>query len=286
MHLVALLPCRNEDYIIGLSLRALLAWVDQVVVLLHASTDRSAEIVEAIASEYPGRVTILTEDDPTWNEMPQRHRMLQTARDSGATHIVTLDADEVLTANLVPRIRPLIEQLPRQALLNLPGYNLRSGMDRYHANGIWANRWFSSAFVDHPQLNWSGDQFHHRAPMGLRQQHCFPILQGQGGVLHFWGASERRLRAKHRLYVLTERIRWPEHSVAQYSLWEKPGPGEVPWTFAQVPPSWLEFGSLLEYVQLDAEPWQERYCQRLIEERGIEMFAGLNLFGDPMSLVA
>src|SRR5260370_13491570 len=128
--LVSILPCRNEEDILGFSLRALLQWVDHVCLLLHASTDRSAEIARAIAAES-GRVTILSEPDSDWHEMAHRQELLLAARDAGATHIVMLVADELLTANLLPSIRGRVESLPTGTVLGLPGYNPPTGPGRY-----------------------------------------------------------------------------------------------------------------------------------------------------------
>ena len=41
MKLICLMPARNEDWIIGLSARAALMWCDELIVMDHASTDRT-----------------------------------------------------------------------------------------------------------------------------------------------------------------------------------------------------------------------------------------------------
>ncbi len=51
MKIVGLLPVRNEEWIIAYTLRALLRWVDEVIVLNHASTDRTGDILLEIAAE-------------------------------------------------------------------------------------------------------------------------------------------------------------------------------------------------------------------------------------------
>ena len=101
MLLTALMPVRNEDWIIGFSLRAALQWCDNAVAINHASTDRSAEIIEEIQRET-GRVTVLNEPDPKWDEMNHRQRMLDEGRRIGGTHFAIVDADEVITGHLVP----------------------------------------------------------------------------------------------------------------------------------------------------------------------------------------
>jgi hypothetical protein len=303
MRIVGIMPVRNEDWILGFSLRVALKWCDAVAVMLHACDDRSEWIAREVFGETE-RVSFISDMGGEWREMEQRQKTLEWARNAlHATHIALVDADEVLTANLVPCIRRLVEDTPTNHMLDLPLYNIRGSLTQYHSNGIWGNRWVAAAFQDRPELHWAGDQFHHREPMGNPLppaprwqrpprvlggwQRYNPVQQDSGGVLHFWGASERRLRAKHALYKITERIRFPKKTAREiddyYSLAIVP---REPWHFATVRPEWLApewlagYEDLMaEHLHVDAEPWQEAECKRLYQEYGAKMFDGLDLFG-------
>ena len=293
MKLVGILPVRNEAWILGLSARVALAWCDELVILDHASTDTSRWIVDAIAAENyaADRIARLAVRDGQWDEMTHREMMLQVARKRKATHIIIIDADEILTANLLPIIRDAVIAMPSGFIMSLPGYNLRGSLDRYHVNGIWGNRWFSLCFQDDPNLSWQGDCFHSREPGGMRLRQYQPVAQGDGGVMHLWGVSERRLKAKHALYKITERLRWPQKRVEgidqEYS-WAIHGDSRErslgtpdTWGYGDVPAAW--WGQYREqwgkYLDVDAVPWQEAECRRLIEEYGPEPFSRLDLFG-------
>jgi hypothetical protein len=294
MKLVGCMPIRNEDWVLGLSLRVALLWCDEVVVLLHACTDRSAMIAREVSVESGSRVRLLFYGGE-WNEMEHRQLMLETARKRGATHLSIIDADEVLTGNLIRSedperhspIRYTVESA-EYLILELPGYNLHNGIDQYHSNGVWGNRWFSTAFQDAPDLGWSGDRFHHRAPGPRELKPYRPIQQGQGGIMHLWGASERRLIAKHRAYRITETLRWPDKPHAEiermYS-WATDGEAgnaaigtPATWTYVPVPESWLApYSHLMKYLDLDSEPWQEQWCEEQIALHGRERFSGLRV---------
>ncbi len=290
--LVGVMPVRNEAWVLGLSARVALKWCDELVILLHACTDTSFEIAMQVANEYDRRVVVVGDDNPVWDEMRHRQHMLNLARALHAEAIAIIDADEVLTANLCNTAWGQAANMPRGFILQYPGYNLRgaNSLHYYHGDGIWGKRWFSIAFRDELCLSWSGDKFHSREPGGRPLHALQPVAQGDGGVFHLWGASERRLVAKHALYKMTERLRWPEKRVqdidAMYSWAIKGDPTQVAWgtpgtwKYKPVPASWWDgHRDLLKYLDVDAEPWQEAECVALMKEHGPRVFQGLDLFG-------
>lgn len=288
MKLIATIPVRNEAWVLGLSARVALMWCDELCILNHASTDRTPELIADLQGEYPGRVHVVSMPGEVWTEMQHRECLLEMARQKGATHIVIVDADEILTGDLHSVANCFREGWEHQTdILQLPLYNMRSEIDRFHINGTWGQRWASVAFKDYPWLNWAGDCFHHREPFGMTLQPYRPVSQGNGGVMHLWGVTEKRLVAKHALYKLTEAIKWPEKSrrdidqMYSLAIHGRP-PHDMPagWQYQKAPPSWwLPYGPLMQYLDLDAEPWQIEECWRLVKKHGREAFTGLDLFG-------
>lgn len=282
MKLVATMPLRNEAWIVGMSARIVLQWCDALVVLLHASTDRTAEILLEVAQEHPGRVFLIAESGSVWKEMDHRQRLLDAARSIGATHIAITDADEVLTANHLPTVRDRIESL-------LPGKYLQAGMpcmwrglDQFRIDGrIWADRQdLVIAFADRPDLNWqpvNGYDHHHRAPLNCQPSRKVLL---PGGVMHLQWASWRRLTAKQAWYQMHERLRYPNKPVADIARLYAYAPDERGLRTAPAPESWwAPYQDLRKYVDLDCEPWHEAECRRLLAEHGAAKFSGLNLHG-------
>lgn len=276
MKLVGCMAVRNEDWILNLSARVALEWCDELVILLHECVDGSAGIAADVSREHPGRV-LVTEVTGDWQEMQHRQKMLEHARSLGASHIAIIDADEVMTANLVGNARSAALSLKEGQILQMPLFNLRNGTSEYHSDGVWSNRTVSVAFHDHPRLSWSGDQFHAREPQGAPLSGIVSSDRN-GGILHFWGASEARLIAKHALYKMTETLRWPEKPRYQiddlYNL-AFFGRGET----APVPKAWMAGYEPLSSVDIDHEPWQAKECARLLGIYGADRFDGLDLFG-------
>jgi len=124
--------------------------------------------------------------------------------------------------------------------------------------------------------------------MGLNLKGYQPIAQGQGGILHLWGASERRLRARHAWYKITERLRGPNKPVTapdemySWAIHGRPAHRDTPnrWQFADVPESWwAPYSHLLKHIDWCDEPWQEKAVRDAIAEHGAAKFVGLDLFG-------
>ena len=312
--LVAIMPVRNEEWCLGLTTRAALMWCDEIVIGLHACTDNSAEIVHTleavqdISYANPWRVTVLRQAEAEWVEMAQRQRLLEAARERDATHIAMIDADEILTGNLLglsgarENIKSLIQTTKPSTVLQLPWLALPRTPDRYLMSGVWGpGQQVSMAFKDEPAAHWAlhdGRDFHHRNPMGLGRNFHAPLKPEQGGLMHLQFLSERRLRAKQALYKATEVLRWPAptmlngkrcgtDAILKAELNQMYGRAvyesdPMKYSSADVPLDWwLPYAHLMSYLDLseDKAPWQEIELKRLIAQHGAEKFAGLDFFG-------
>lgn len=286
MKLIAIMPVRNEAWCLGFTARALLRWVDVLVMVDHASTDGTWSVMHSIKAEHPERVRFGFDGDTTWREMAQRQKLLDHARAHDATHIALVDADEVLTANALPCIRPMFEAIKPGEVLMLPWLCLKGGLDTVHASGIWGSQQASSGFLDDPVWHWSaegrgGYDHHHRHPMGRTHIPFHPVPNRRAGLIHLQFVSERRLLAKQFWYQLTERLRWPDKFTAaeiraKYSQTvdaHRAGAG------SPAPAAWLAgYEGILHHLHVDAEPWQLAEARRIVAENpGIEQ--GLDDFG-------
>lgn len=313
MKIVGLMAARNEDWVLGLSTRAALMWLDALVILDHASTDRTREIAVEIARQNHGRVCVIGNNDPVWREMEHRQSMLTEARHIEPTHICYIDADEVLTGDLLqpagptqsePRIRGLFAALAPSLLLEIPWLALRGSIGQVHTSGPWAGAQNASfGFLDSPELHWSSDKrggydFHHRQPMGKSMMPWTPLgaTNRRSGLMHLQFVSGRRLRAKQALYKVTEILRWPgrepdqvravneRYNLAVYGQYKTPTAGELERLDATLGPApieawWKPYEHLMQYFHPTRKPWQEAEVLKAIEQHGPQKFAGLDLFG-------
>ena len=208
MKLVGLMISRNESWCIEASLRAALRWVDAMVVLNHASTDFTGAIIHQVAAEHPQRVEILEESDPVWREMEHRQKTLNRARAMGATHLAVVDADEILTENLVGSIRGTIAELGAAEMLKPSWIMCWRSLAEYRQDGsVWGDSSVCLAFGDYGGLHWSqravggasNYDFHQRPPAGIAR--TMSLGRDRGGVLHLQHANWRRLSSWAIFYI-------------------------------------------------------------------------------------
>jgi hypothetical protein len=302
MKLIAMMMARNEECFIGLTARAALEWVDQLVVLDHASTDRTWLLLREIQIENPGRVELMHVADPVWREKTNRWRMLDKAQEMAATHLAVVDADEVLSGNLLPTIRKQIEDLtafvetlclPMIGLVGstnsfsttrIPNWcevavrnNDRLGYWGSNRSTLFKREYTPEEFVQaHPQAD-----FFYRMPTNKFQskkqigQHC------DGGMMHLQFVDERRLKAKQAYYKMQEVIRWPGRvPVDAINKFYDPAvfgePGEE--LFSVPAGWWAPYQKWMDFLT-KVVPWQEQQCRDWVAEHGAGRFDGLDLYG-------
>ena len=283
MKITALFLVRDESWILPVSLRAALEWVDECYVLDHCSTDRTAEI----AQSFGPTVIYDRVDDPEYRELTFRHYLLERARMRGATHIAMLDADEIISGNLMPKMRGIAADLAPGHCLSVPMVCIWRGLDQYRAD---ANTVFYKAktpvlIADHPSLDWAprpdGYELHGRAPTGTKAYHSPFLKAAQGGVLHLQWAAWDRLRWKQRWYILRERAFYGQRDTAEVINARYAGSvDETGIVFAPTPDEWwAPYRKWMGQIDLTTERWHKAECYRLARQIGLGGMKGLNLFG-------
>ena len=293
MKITALMPVRNEDWVLGLSARVALMWCDSLVMLLHCCTDTSAVIAQGLAEEYPGRVRFMLDDRTDWPEMDQRQQLLEAARAvDDPTHIAIVDADEILCGDSLPHIRKWAEALDAGECMNVRMHCPWRALGGYRVDPcVWSNRRdLALVFRDSADMGWQrrgdGYQHHARAPRGSVAVYTSTSRPARFdrvpmGVLHLQWVSWPRLTAKHALYKVRERIHYPEKPVREIETMYNLALDERGLRTAECPDEWLyPYRDLLTpHLNMSAEPWQAAEARRLYATREPEYFAGLDLFG-------
>ena len=288
MQLVGLMLVRNESWVLNCTLRGALKWCDSVVVMDHASTDATLDNINEISNEAgKGRVYIYHwPDGSKWDEMLQRQRLLEMGRSVGGTHFGLIDADEIVTANNLGGIRGWVEQLNPGGVLDLPMIPVWGDLDHYRDDqSVWSKANLSTAFADAPGMGWAPRgseqyQHHNRVPHNSKGRviPAAALTYLGGGVMHLQWASWKRVVAKHRRYKILERSRYPNYQVKDIDDKYNLAVSEQHPKRSAIPPVW--WGDYHKSdIKLDSPIWFDEDSRRMINEKGVEYFNGLNLFG-------
>jgi hypothetical protein len=281
MRLICLMPVRQDSWSLAASSRAVLQWCDDLIVCENRVWADPA--TREVLPDDP-RVTHVEHDALAWDEADIRLHMLEVGRRMGGTHFALCDADEILTANLIPTIRDRAAALEPAELLRLPWLHLWRSLDQYrNDNSPFGKQAQTSViFRDHPNLTYrpreDGYQIHQRAPFGVR----FVEPQTRdAGLMHMQHVVWDRCVAKQVLQRLTEHLRWARsRSVEEINRRYRPTTDETGLILKAVPAEWWEgLEGFRELIDLDSDPWQVQEVERLLDEHGRGLFAGLDLMG-------
>ena len=293
MKLIGLSFVRNEQWVLGLTLPAAMTLLDELVVIDHESSDRTPEIIAELARAFPGRI-----HPESWagdyHEVGMRQKALDVGRQRGGTHFYWLDGDEVLTANLVARVRQWVGELSPGQVLELPWLAMWASLDRFRDDdSVWTNNFKAFAFADSESIAYRTDgdgyHLHLQTPRGRSGRPFRPLPdQAQGGVMHLQFANQRRLIAKHAWYKMFELLRFPgRRTPAEIDVLYSQAVDPAGVRLADVPSGWWAgYERFRQAVRLDETPWHEEEIRRMWVEHGSAAFAGLNLWGLPERLAA
>ncbi len=272
MKIVGCMVARNEAWCLPASIHAAMQWLDELCVLVHASTDASGRITERACEQYPGRVFVDRVTDGAWNEADYRGQLHAQARELGATHVAIIDADEVLTTLGMAGIRAEAAKMQPGDILWVPWIHCWRSPTKYRSDGgVFGVARVPILFADHSSLRYAADadgyQTHKRIPRGANRREAWTRDSGMG-VLHCQHVVWRRVGAKQRLYAMNEMLGFGEVRANYAGTLDEAG-----LELTDMPGDWWPVDPGL--LDLEAEPWQEAEIVRLVGVHGRAAFAQL-----------
>jgi glycosyltransferase involved in cell wall biosynthesis len=114
MKIIALIPFKNEEWILPTCLASLKNVCDDIICIDDNSTDNSKKIALSFDCKVYDNDKLV---NVGWSEHYIRENLLKLGRESNGTHFICLDADEALTTQFSINARKILNNLkPGQKL--------------------------------------------------------------------------------------------------------------------------------------------------------------------------
>jgi glycosyltransferase involved in cell wall biosynthesis len=263
---ICLTPVKNEAWILDRFLQCATVWADHIIIADQQSTDGSREI----ASHY-SKVRLI--DNPTleFNE-PERQRLLIAAAREipGSKVLIGLDADEILTANVIYELewQRVLRSQPG-TLLTFQKVALKPDLSSYW---VELDRDYFG-FVDDGSPH-MGKKIHSpRVPVPVEA----PTLHLKAiKILHYQYTDWRRMESKQRWYQCWERLHQTELRPVQVYRQYHHMYHQMAKTSVMVPLEWLngyqQRGIDMTRVFKDRQFWWDRAVVDLLAKYGASTF--------------
>ena len=203
--IICLTPVRNEAWILDTFLQSTSLWADHIIIADQLSTDGS----QNIALKYP-KVRLITNNSPEYNEQARQTLLIEEARKiHGKKLIITLDADEIFTADVMKTDDwQKMLHAPLGSIFGFSWINILPGYKQ-----CWISKGnFPWAFMDDGNTH-KGNAIH--SPRIPISNWAAIIPLKEICVLHYQYINWERMQSKHVYYQCLERIKFPHKSAIE-----------------------------------------------------------------------
>jgi hypothetical protein len=200
--IICLTPVKNESWILEKFLMATSLWADHIIIADQFSDDDSRQI----AAKFD-KVILIKNPSVEFNEPERQKLLIEAARKiEGPRLLITLDADEFLTANFHDSDEwEFIMHAPPGTVVMFRLVNLRPDLTKYWSPDIR----FPLGFMDDGSEH-AGAVIHStRIPM---PSNSMKIDLDEIRILHFQFVDWERMASKHRWYQCWEILNRPKRS--------------------------------------------------------------------------
>jgi glycosyltransferase involved in cell wall biosynthesis len=281
MKIIALVPVRNEAWVLEHSLASLSGFCDVVIVNDQMSTDATRDICR----RFPKVVLLESKPADTVGRLPQqaRWRLLDAARNyDGRNLLWCTDADELVPPSLARAsfARDAGQLVPGRAI-ECRVYNLWKSMTRYRQDlSLYGPNWKAVAFVDDRSVDFSRGTRPLHEPRIPVDDDAAVFRADDVPILHLQWAIWNRNQMKQAWYRCVELLNGRLTALELNELYQ----GTLPIWYVHteaVPDEWLA-DMTLPPASADLEPsWHEREILAWFDERGVELFEPLEIWHVP-----
>jgi glycosyltransferase involved in cell wall biosynthesis len=279
MRIIAMVPVRNEEWVLPHSLAALSGFCDVILVSDRGSTDGSL----AIYRQFP-KVVVLNAP-LAFRIREQRWQMLDAARGyDGRNLLWATDADEMLSPRLMKDVlERSMSDLTPGASVDCRYYHLWNSAGVYRDDlSYYRPNWKRVGFVDDRRANFDRSLAAPLHEPRIPVDDDVPgIRAGELALLHLQWVLPRRNQIRQAWYRCREYLDGGKTAAAINDFYATTLPvARVKTT--PVPHEWVGDLTFPDLATVDSAPcWQQADLTAWFDQRGIEFFESLEIWHNP-----
>lgn len=276
MKIIALMPVKNEEWIIDHTLSALSQFCDHIVVADQFSTDRTREICKNYS-----KVIIINNNSTSGHSNRIRWELLDVARNfDGNNLILCVDADEIIPPKLFLGALPsLCEKKNEGKWVEFHWVQLWKSI-RFYRNddSIWSDIWKPVGWIDDRKLAYENKVVINDHTLRIPGKETNPKIRlDTTPLLHFQWVPWEKVQVKQAWYRCSELIKSPK---TPYIINEKykHSLDDDSERLSPVPKQWLDGLNLSDSIKLTEPGWQYNQVEEWFRKFGIDFFEPLQIW--------
>jgi len=220
MKLIALIPFKNEEWILPTCLSSLKNVCDEVICIDDASSDKSKEIAISFGCKVYDNEKIT---NLGWSEHHIREKLLSLGREAGGTHFICIDADEAITAQFSKNAKKILESLKPGQKLTMQWLAMWKSIHHYrNDNSVWSNNFKDFIVCDDKKIYYDYKWLHVGRTPGINNEQTLLRLNPKfGAIMHYQFSDWTNFQIKQCYLRCAELIKRPgaENAInQQYSI--------------------------------------------------------------------
>ncbi|NLZ74798.1 glycosyltransferase family 2 protein [Candidatus Falkowbacteria bacterium] len=203
MKIIALLPIKNEAWVLSACLGSLSLIADEIIIL----DDNSSDDYKDILSKFPKAIVFKNEvfDGQTVNMSTKRKTLLKIGRERGGTHFIWLDADEVFSDNFLLTYHKYLERMvPGQKIMMKWVFLLDH--KSYRSDGVFWEIYKDFIVFDDGTLEFKDKKLSEERTPGGGGANSIIVPPDDGAVLHLQYLNKKRNDYKQAWYRCSELV--------------------------------------------------------------------------------